>query len=153
MASMPGLPYPDWTNENYSTIFMEYILYLDWRSLPMPQMDSEQDRLKKLRDRQLADRNPQVKQRQLQQAYSRKVKTRSGRNLNLLKMWSDLPHSFRSPFYGLLLGLITLWLVPQFWISTYAVPAALLAMLVFILVGFLIGHVLDIRDNLRDLTR
>jgi hypothetical protein len=115
----------------------------------MPSLDPEEERLKKLRDRQIADRDPQVKQRHYQQNYSRKNRQRAaGQHLTLKSMWLDLPHVIRSSFIGLVLGLLTL-----VWISRFAVPAGIAALVVFLMIGLVIGNALDVRDNIRDLSK
>jgi hypothetical protein len=120
----------------------------------MPSLDPEEERLKKLRDRQIADRDPQVKQRHYQQNYSRKNRQRAaGQHLTLKSMWLDLPHVIRSSFIGLVLGLLTLWFLPQVWISRFAVPAGIAALVVFLMIGLVIGNALDVRDNIRDLSK
>ncbi|OGN75986.1 MAG: hypothetical protein A2X25_02260 [Chloroflexi bacterium GWB2_49_20] len=119
----------------------------------MPQTDSEQERLKRLRDNQLAARDPQVKQRQLQQVYIHKSKNQQGQHVSFRSVWADIPHIFKSPFYGFLLGLMVLWGLPQVWISRFAVPGGFVCMFVFFIIGLVIGHALDVRDNIRDLSR
>jgi len=117
----------------------------------MTNSNSEQERLKKLRDSQLADRDPGVKQRHYNRSYSVKSR-RMNRKLTLKGILSDIPHVYRSAFSGLVLGLLVLWFLPQYWISKFAMPAAVFCIIVFTGVGAMIGNALDLRDNIRDLS-
>jgi hypothetical protein len=119
----------------------------------MPLIDPEQERLKKLRDQQLAARDPLDKHRQLQQVYLRKNRNRPGQRLSLKSMWAEIPHIYKSSLYGFLIGLLVIWFLPQVWISRYSLPVSVLSMVVLFLIGLLIGNALDARDNIRDLTR
>jgi hypothetical protein len=117
----------------------------------MTNSNSEQERLKRLRDKQLADRDPGVKQRQYNRSYSVKNK-RLAKKLTLKGMLADLPHVIKSTFIGLVLGLLVLWFLPQYWISRYAVPVSVFCIILFSGVGAMIGNTLDLRDNIRDLS-
>jgi len=67
--------------------------------------ESESERLKRLHQKQLADRDPLVKQRQFQHNSAIKEK-RMQKPFSLKKAWSDIPHSIRVPFYGLIFGVL-----------------------------------------------
>jgi MFS superfamily sulfate permease-like transporter len=117
----------------------------------MTDHNSEQERLKRIRDRQLADRDPGVKQRKYNQNYSVKSR-RLAKKLTLKGMIADIPHVYKSAFTGLVLGLLVLWFLPQIWISRYAVPAAIFCIVLFTGLGAMIGNAQDVRDNIRDLS-
>lgn len=111
--------------------------------------DQEQERLKRLRDKQIATRDPLVKQRKFQRDIA--VKTRRMRKpFSLSKAWSDLPHIVRSPFYGLLLGVVVIFILPMLWDSPYAFLAGAGITLLFIIFGLILGSSLDLRDNIKD---
>ncbi|MFC2065350.1 hypothetical protein ACFLXB_09680 [Chloroflexota bacterium] len=118
----------------------------------MTNNSAEQERLRRLRDKQLADRDPHIKQRQYNRTYSGKAKKKSSEKLSLKEMWSDIPHIIKSPFYGLVLGLLVLWFLPQYWLSEFAVPVSVGCIVLFITLGVLIGNALDLRDKLKDLS-
>jgi len=82
--------------------------------------DPEMERLKRLRERQLADRDPLVKQQKFQRNSSIKEK-RMQKPFSLSKAWRDLPHVIKSPFYGLLAGTAILILLTNLWDSPYAI--------------------------------
>ncbi len=116
-------------------------------------MNNEQERLKRLRERQLADRDPLVKQRQFQRTTTQKERAARGKKLTFGEMWGTIPNLYRSPFYGFLLGVLAMILLPVFWESPWAFWVALGATIFFVLFGAMAGRALDIRDDLRDATK
>ena len=119
----------------------------------MPGSDQEQERLRRLRERQLADRDPLVKQRQFQRVSSRREKKLKKQSYSLGKMWKDIPHVWKGFFYGLILGLAVFLIVPTFWESPWALGASLVVLVVFILFGIVVGRAIDTRENIKDLIR
>ena len=113
----------------------------------------EQERLKRLRERQLADRDPHVKQRQFQRVSSQREKRLKNQSYSLGKMWKDIPHIWKGFFYGLLIGLVVFLAIPTFWVSPWAFPISLIALVVVILFGTVIGRAIDTRENIKDLMR
>ena len=111
--------------------------------------DSEAEKLKRLRQKQLTDRDPLVKQRQFQLSSAIKEK-RMRKPFSLKKAWSDIPHIIKSPFYGLLFGVIVIVILPNLWKSPYAILAGAGATILFIIFGFIMGNSLDLRDDIRD---
>jgi len=105
----------------------------------MPGNSQEQERLRRLREQQLADRDPHVKQRQFQRVSSQREKRLSKQPYSLGKMWKDIPHVWKGFFYGLLLGLVVVLVIPTFWVSPWALPVSLIALVVLILFGILVG--------------
>ncbi|MCB0103973.1 MAG: hypothetical protein H6635_09660 [Anaerolineales bacterium] len=111
--------------------------------------DREQDRLKRLRERQIADRDPLVKQRNVQRGISTKAR-RMRKPFKLSGAWEDLPHTIRMPAYGLLLGIISTLILPLVWASPYAIWAGVIILVLLILLGIVIGGSLDWRDDLKN---
>jgi hypothetical protein len=114
--------------------------------------NAEEERLKRLRDQQLAARNPRTKG----ENFSRKMVQRNRkleRQITVGSVWNSIPHKWRSAGGGLLLGLILIFLVPQYWISDWALPAMIGVTVLLIMLGVVIGNALDVRDELRDLSR
>lgn len=111
--------------------------------------DQEQERLKRLRDRQISARDPLVKERKFQRDIAVKTK-RMRKPFSFAKAWSDIPHIFKVPFYGLLLGIVVIFVLPMLWDSPYAILAGAGATLLFIIFGMVLGNSLDLRDNIRD---
>jgi hypothetical protein len=118
----------------------------------MQNRDPEQERLKRLRDRQLADRDPLVKQRQLQQ-YTAQRERRANKPLNLGEMWADIPKVWKGALLGIVAGLIALLVVPIFWTSTVALLCVAGGTLVVVIFGMLVGRALDWRDEVKHLTK
>ena len=116
-------------------------------------MDKEQERLKRLRERQLTDRDPHLKQRQFQQTAAQKERKARGKRYTLGDAWRTIPNLYRSPFIGLLLGLVVLLILPSLWDSSWAFWAGLGATLFFIFIGLLTGRAQDVRENLKDSLR
>lgn len=109
----------------------------------------EQERLKKLREKQLTARDPLVKQRQFQRSSS--VKERRMREpFSLKKAWKVIPHVIKTPFYGLLLGVLVMLVLPSLWVSKIAVIVAGGLTFFFIIMGVFVGSSLDLRDDIKD---
>ena len=119
----------------------------------MPGSNQEQERLRRLRERQLTDRDPHVKQRQFQRSSAQREKRLNKQSYSLGKMWKDIPHVWKGFFYGLLLGLVVFLIVPTFWQSSWAFVISLAALVVFIVFGVLVGRAIDTRENIKDLMR
>lgn len=111
--------------------------------------NQEQERLKRLREKQIADRDPLVKQRKLQQNYSVKAR-RMRKPFKLTGAWKDIPHIIRTPFYALLLGIAVIFILPALWESPLAIWAALLITAFLIVFGLVLGNSLDLRDDIKD---
>ena len=113
----------------------------------------EQERLRRLRERQLADRDPHVKQRQFQRVSSQREKRIRKQSYSIGKMWKDIPHVWKGFFYGLFLGAIILLVVPEIWQSPWAIAVSIVALVTFILFGVIIGRAIDAREKIKDLMR
>ncbi len=114
-------------------------------------LDPEQERLIRLRERQLSTRDPGIKKKKFSNMMTERERNTKN-TLSIGRVWRVIPHVWRGAFYGLLLGLITMAVLPSMWISDLAWPAAIIATAVLIIMGILIGNALDVRDNLKDLS-
>jgi hypothetical protein len=112
----------------------------------------DQERLRRLRDRQLSTRDPQAKQRQVHGRIAQKQR-RSVEPFSIGRFWSEIPHIWRGAFYGLTLGVLLFLLVPLLWVSPWAVPCSAAVALMLSILGLLIGRAQDTRDSLKDLVR
>ena len=119
----------------------------------MPGNDQELERLKRLRERQLSDRDPLVKQRQFQRSTARRERRLAQSSYSLGRMWKDIPHAWKGFFYGLVLGTVVLIILPLFWISPWAVPCSAATIVVFSILGASFGRAIDTRENIKDLIR
>lgn len=118
----------------------------------MGNYDREQERLRQLRERQLADRDPLVKQRQFQQGSALRAR-RARKPVTLAGIWREIPNTWKGFFYGILLGTLLLIVLPLLWASSWAIVLAAVAIVVFGLFGVVLGRALDTRDNINDLMR
>ena len=118
----------------------------------MPGGDPDLERLKRLRERQLSDRDPLVKQRQFQRSSAQREK-KLKKPYPLGKMWKDIPHAWKGFYYGLLLGTAIFLVVPKFWLSPWAFPCSVAAIVVFAFFSVVVGRAIDTRDNIKDLIR
>ena len=115
-------------------------------------MSNDQERLRRLRDRQLAARDPQAKQRKLHRGIAHRQR-KSRQPFSLRQMCSEIPHMWRDAFYGLLVGALALAIVPAVWDSPWAAPCSAAAIPILAVLGLFIGRALDTRDEIKDLTR
>ena len=113
----------------------------------------EQERLKRLRERQLSARDPHVKQRQREQIYVQRAKKSAGRKMTAGEMWTAIPHTIKWPLYGLVVGLVVFFSLPFFWNSNWALIVSLGIVFFLVMIGFLIGRGIQTREDLKDLIR
>ena len=118
----------------------------------MPGNEQELERLKRLRERQLTDRDPHIKQRQFQRLTTQREQ-RYKEPYSIGKMWRDIPHAWKGFFYGALLGTTVLLVLPLFWSSSWAIPCSAGAIVLFSMFGVVLGRAIDSRENIRDLMR
>jgi hypothetical protein len=103
-----------------------------------------------LRERQLTDRDPLVKQKQFQRTTAQKERKARGKRYTLGEAWRTIPHTYRSPFIGLLLGLAAILVIPALWNSPWAFWVGLGVTVFLVLLGAFIGHAQDLREDLKD---
>jgi len=108
----------------------------------------EQERLKRLRDKQINARDPLVKQRHFQQSSSAKEK-RTKKSFSLKEAWADIPHVIKMPFYALVLGTATLFILPSLWDSKWAGITAGGITIFLIIFGVVVGNATDLRDEIK----
>ncbi len=112
----------------------------------------DRDRLRRLRDAQLAARDPQIKQRKLQRTIAEKHR-RAARPFTWTRFWSEVPHRWRGVLFGGLFGVLLAVALPLFLPSPWATIFAAVAFLFCAAFGFLLGRAIDTRENLKDLVR
>lgn len=110
--------------------------------------DQETERLKRLREKQLAARDPLVKQQKFQHSSSVKEK-RMRKPFSFAKAWGDIPHVIKYPFYALIIGVAIIFILPTLWDSPYAILVGLAATVLLIIFGFIVGNSIDLRDEIR----
>jgi hypothetical protein len=115
----------------------------------MPEkLTPEQERLMRLRERQLNVRDPLEKQRKFQHMSAERERKRD-LSVSLPEMWATFPHVWKGALYGFLSGVLVFFLLPRFWTSDWATPVGA-ALGVFLLMTFVFtGNALDLRDNIK----
>lgn len=116
-------------------------------------MSDELERLKRLRSRQLSDRDPGVKARKDQTIYTRHVRKKAAERYTLGEAWRTIPNFYRAPLIGLLVGFCLILFLPQVWHSPWAFWAGVGATVFLVAFGLFTGKALDLRDDLRDASR
>jgi hypothetical protein len=111
--------------------------------------DQESERLKRLRERQLKDRDPLVSERKFQHVTSIKEK-RARKPFSLKKEWKAVPHIIKLPLYCLILGAIIMAALILLWDSPYALYAGAGAIVILLLFGVASGTVMDYNARIKD---
>jgi hypothetical protein len=109
----------------------------------------EQERLKRLRARQLAERDPLIKQREFQRMGAVKEK-RAKKPSSLSKAWGDIPHVVKLPLYGLIFGIALIIILPYLWDSPWTFLVGAGITIVIMIFGVMTGNALDLRDDIKD---
>jgi uncharacterized protein YacL len=108
----------------------------------------EQERLRRLRERQLTDRDPLDKQRKHQRTSA--VRTRKAMNsFSFKESLSSIPYVWRGAFLGLILGLAVILILPSLWDSPYASLIGVAATIILMIFGVMTGNALDLRENIK----
>lgn len=115
-------------------------------------MSDEQERLKRLRERQLSARDPLTKIRKEQQ-YSAERERRIDRSVSLKEAWQTIPRIWRSIVWTILLGGVATGILTSFFGVLWGVLGGLFVALIFLLFAVLIGNALDTRDEIKRLSK
>jgi Flp pilus assembly protein TadB len=115
----------------------------------MSSYDQEQERLKRLRDRQIADRDPTVKKRQFHRQ-SVERERRAYRSLTFKDIWTDIPHIWKGLFYALVFGLVGMFIITSLWISIWAWIVSGVLLFFFLIIGLVVGRAADSRDEIKE---
>jgi hypothetical protein len=115
----------------------------------MPEkLSPEQERLMRLRERQISVRDPHDKQRKFQHAAAERERRRDV-SVSLPEMWTTIPQVWRGALLGLVGGILLFILLPRFWISSWATPVAFILGIFLLLTCVIVGNALDLRDNIK----
>jgi hypothetical protein len=115
-------------------------------------MPTEHERLRRLRERQLAARDPQTRGRRLHREISVR-RRRSTEPLSVGRIWSEIPAMWKGGAFWFGLGTVLVALLSLVRVSPWSLPCAATATLFFSILGLLIGRAFDTRDSPRDLLR
>ena len=115
----------------------------------MPEkLSPEQERLTRLRERQLSVRDPHEKQRKFQHNTAERERKRDV-SVSPTEMWATIPNVWRGALLGLVGGILVFTLLPHYWISSWATPVAVILGVFLLATCVIIGNALDLRDNIK----
>jgi hypothetical protein len=121
--------------------------YIHKRKEPaMP--ESEAERIKRLRDKQIATRDPLIKERNFQRNMSVKEK-RMRKPLSFGEDWRNLALVIKVPLFMLLLGIIGTILLVRLWAWEYAVYVGIGVTFGLAIFGAVLGNALDLREDIK----
>ena len=117
----------------------------------MGYQESEQERLKRLRDKQIQTRDPlKKKRRESRQMTAQYRAARKAEKGFFKSAFKDVSHKAKGAYLGAVLGLITMIVLPSVIESSAANIIGLVAIPCFVVIGVLIGASLDWRDEIRE---
>ena len=112
--------------------------------------DKEQERLRRLRSQQLQSRDPGKKQRKIQHHITNQYH-RTSKDFTLSRAWNDLHHRWRGLIIGAALGILVAVLLAIATDESWGDLLGIIAILLFSVIGLMIGSSLDWRDEVRDI--
>lgn len=115
-------------------------------------MPDEEEQLKRLRERQLADRDPHVKTRKRQQ-FNAERERKIDHSVSPIQAWQTIPRFWRSVTLALLVFGLGMVILPAIWDSSWAIPVAILIAVIYLVFAVIIGNALDTRDEIKRLTK
>ncbi len=112
--------------------------------------EDEVERLRKLRDRQISLRDPQVQQQKVQHHVARRRRG-SREPFVFSKIFSQIPKVITFTLVGILLGLLVLLLLPYFVQAEWTDMVGIVAIVILAVFGAAFGQAIDVRDRLMDI--
>jgi hypothetical protein len=110
--------------------------------------ESEAERLKRLREKQLRDRDPLEHERKFQRNSSVKEK-RMQKPISLKEDWRKVPYIVKIPLLTLILGIVGTLILPLLWDWQYSTFAGAGVTIVAILFGAVLGNAIDLREDIK----
>jgi len=110
--------------------------------------DSEAERLKRLREKQLRDRDPLEHERKFQRNSSAKEK-RMQKPISLKEDWRKVPYIVKAPLYAFILGIIGTIILTSLWDWQYSIYVGAGATIGLILFGAVLGNAIDLREDIK----
>jgi hypothetical protein len=115
----------------------------------MPEkLTPEQERLMRLRERQLSVRDPQEKGRKFNQMAAERERKRDDSE-SLGEMWATIPNVWKWGLFGLLAGGLLIMILPHYWVSPWATPIAIIVAIVLLIMSITIGRAIDLREAIK----
>ena len=110
---------------------------------------NEQERLRRIRDRQIQLRDPKIKDGKLQKGVAKKHRD-SVESFSITRIWTDLPKIIRGTVIGMLVGLAILLVLPYIFEGSWVDLVGIAAVVILAILGMIFGQALDARDRLKD---
>ena len=110
--------------------------------------DSEAERLKRLREKQLRDRDPLERERKFQHNTSVKEK-KMQKPISLKEDWRGVPYIVKAPLFALILGIIGTIILTRLWDWQYSTYVGAGATVCLILFGAVLGNAIDLREDIK----
>ncbi len=110
--------------------------------------ESESERLKRLKEKQIRARDPLEKERKFQHSSALKEK-RMQKPISLREDWRKAPYVIKAPLYGLIIGGIGAILLTKVWVSPYAIYAGVGGMLILTIFCMVLGNAIDLREDIK----
>jgi hypothetical protein len=115
----------------------------------MPEkLTPEQERLMRLRERQLSVRDPQEKSRKFNRMAAERERQRDDSE-SLGEMWATIPSVWKGGLFGLAVGVPLAVLLPRYWDSPWAMPVGIIAAILLLIMSITIGRAIDLRDAIK----
>ena len=119
----------------------------------MSDQQKEQERLRRIAQRQIEARDPTKKQRKMHGEISSRSKQKRASENFIKDSAKAVPYSIKAMLAGALVGLILVIVVPLFWEHELASAVGVLSIPVLMVIGFMLGASFDWRDKMRDYMR
>jgi VIT1/CCC1 family predicted Fe2+/Mn2+ transporter len=113
---------------------------------------SELERLRRIRQQQLAARDPSKKQNKVQQTITHKHRSHA-QSFSIGTMWAEVPNRWKGAIFGSIFGVITIFVLPLVTDAEWATTVGFVLLFFIALMGFLVGRSKDAQDDLRKLVR
>jgi VIT1/CCC1 family predicted Fe2+/Mn2+ transporter len=113
---------------------------------------SDLERLRRIRQQQLAARDPRKKQDKLQKTISHKHRSHS-QSFSIGTMWAEVPNRWKGAFFGCIFGVIAIFVLPLVTDAEWATTVGFVLLFFLGVMGFLVGRSKDAQDDLRNLVR
>jgi hypothetical protein len=110
--------------------------------------DSEAERLKRLREKQLRDRDPLEHERKFQRNSSVKEK-RMQKPISLKEDWRKVSYTVKLPFFALIPGVIGTIILTSLWDSQYSTYIGTGLTIGFIIFAAVLGNAIDLREDIK----
>lgn len=115
----------------------------------MPEkLTPEQERLLRLREKQISARDPQVKQRKFQQQAAERER-RHDSSESLGEMWATIPNVWKGGLLGIVISIPLIALLPRYWVSDWATPISVILSLVITIMAIIIGQAIDLKNSIK----